>query len=220
MFYIFTSENITFSKYAYYFINNSLYFITLYIIRVSTYTVRNQHKFTVPLCRTEISRKSCIPSSISAWNSLDIELRNSPSLASFKYQLKKHQNNSSVPTYYQTGSRYLSVLHARIRNNCNNSSNLLSDLYINHLSPSPTCSCSEEVDDADQYFFNCPNCNNERDALLRATRDFYPLDIYILLFGDEYLTAEENTIIFTAVQTFIKDTRRLTKETAANLRPA
>ena len=33
MFYIFTSENITFSKYAFYFINNSLYFITLYIIK-------------------------------------------------------------------------------------------------------------------------------------------------------------------------------------------
>ena len=32
-FYIFISENITFSKYAFYFINNSLYFITLYIIK-------------------------------------------------------------------------------------------------------------------------------------------------------------------------------------------
>ena len=32
-FYIFTSENITFSKYAFYFINNSLYFITLYIMK-------------------------------------------------------------------------------------------------------------------------------------------------------------------------------------------
>ena len=31
-FYIFTSKNINFSKYAFYFINNSLYFITLYII--------------------------------------------------------------------------------------------------------------------------------------------------------------------------------------------
>ena len=47
-------------------------------------------------------------------------------------------------------------------------------------------------------------------ALLRATRDFYPLNIYILLFGDENLTAGENTIIFTPVQTFIKDTRRFT----------
>ena len=34
MFYIFTSENITFSKYAFYYFNNSLYFITLYIIKV------------------------------------------------------------------------------------------------------------------------------------------------------------------------------------------
>ena len=63
---------------------------------ISTYTLRNQQNITVPLCRTEISRKSCIPSSISAWNSLDIELRNSPSLASFKYQLKKLQNNSTI----------------------------------------------------------------------------------------------------------------------------
>ena len=125
---------------------------------MSTYTLRNQQNITVPLCRTKISRKSCIPSSISAWNSLDIELRNSPSLAIFKYQLKKLQNNSCVPTYYRTGSRYLSVLHARIRNSC---SNLLSDLYINHLSPSPTYSCSEEVEDADHYFFNCPNIMKE-----------------------------------------------------------
>ena len=109
----------------------------------------------------------------------------------------------------------ISVLHAR--NNC---SNLLFDLSINHLSPSPTCSCSAEVEDADHYFFNCSNYNNERDALLRATWDFLPLNIYILLFGDENLTAEENTIIFTAVQTFIKDTRRFTNQPAVNLRPA
>ena len=90
---------------------------------ISTYTLRNQHNISVPLCRTEIMYSIiyyCMEFS-------DIELRNLPSLASFKYQLKTHQNNSSVPTYYLTGSRYLSVLHARLRNNC---SNLLSDLYI------------------------------------------------------------------------------------------
>ena len=96
----------------------------------NAYNLRNNNNITVPFCRTEISRKSCIPSSISAWNSLDIELRNSPSLSSFKYQLKKKQkkkkkkkntqNNSIVPTYYKVGSRYIPVLHARIRNNCSN----------------------------------------------------------------------------------------------------
>ena len=41
-------------------------------------------------------------------------------------------------------------------------------------------------------------------------RDFHPLNINILLFGDENLTTDENTNIFTAVQTFIKNTRRFT----------
>ena len=31
---------------------------------ISTYALRNQNDITVPFCRTEISRKSCIPSSI------------------------------------------------------------------------------------------------------------------------------------------------------------
>ena len=57
---------------------------------ISTYTLRNQNEITVPFCRTEISRKSCIPSSISAWNSFDKELRSSLYMACFKYQLKKH----------------------------------------------------------------------------------------------------------------------------------
>ena len=54
--------------------------------KISTYTLLNQHDITVPFCRTEISHKSCIPLSISAWNSLDIQLRNSPSLTSFRYK--------------------------------------------------------------------------------------------------------------------------------------
>ena len=128
-------------------------------------------------------------------------------MASFKYQLKTHQNYSKVPTYYRAGNRYISVLHARIRNNC---SNLFYDLYINHFSPSPTCSCSEEVEDAEHYFFRCSNFRNEKETLLRSTRDFHPLNINILLFGDENLTTAENTIIFTVFQTFIKDARRFT----------
>ena len=60
------------------------------------YPLRDQNNITVSFCRTEIARKSCIPSSITLWNSLDEELRNSSTLASFKYQLKNLQNNSKV----------------------------------------------------------------------------------------------------------------------------
>ena len=47
MFYIFTSENITFSKYAFYFINNSLYFITLYMIKLTINDVQSFHHFWI-----------------------------------------------------------------------------------------------------------------------------------------------------------------------------
>ena len=59
------------------------------LVRETTdYPLRNQNNIAVPFCRTEISRKSCIPSSITLWNALDEETRNSPSVSSFKYQLK------------------------------------------------------------------------------------------------------------------------------------
>ena len=61
------------------------------------YPLRNQNNITIPFYRTEISRRSCIPSSITLWNALDEELRASPSLASFKYQLKKDKITLKSP---------------------------------------------------------------------------------------------------------------------------
>ena len=53
------------------------------------------------------------------WNSLDDNLRNSFSLNSFKYNLEKDNFASvKIPIYYTYGDRYLSVMHARIRNKC------------------------------------------------------------------------------------------------------
>ena len=40
-----------------------------------------------------------------------------------------------VPTYFAFGKRHLSVLHARIRNNC---SNLNNDLFNNHPRDNPS----------------------------------------------------------------------------------
>ena len=99
------------------------------LVRETTdYPLRNQNNIAAPFCRTEISRKLCIPSSITLWNALDEETRNSPSVSSFKYQLKNRQTNSKVPSFYLTGNIYLSVLHARLRNKC---SNLSPDLFRN-----------------------------------------------------------------------------------------
>ena len=82
----------------------------------TNYPLWNQINIAIPFCSTELFRKSCIPSSISLWNSLDDSLRNSHSLGSFKYHLKRDTPSVvKVPIYYTYGDRFLSVMHARIR---------------------------------------------------------------------------------------------------------
>ena len=82
---------------------------------------------------------------------------------------------------------------------------------MNHSSLSSMCRCSDESEDAEHFFFRCSNYNYDRVTLFQSTRNYHPLNINMLLFGDENLTDEDNINIFTAVQTFIKDTRRFTR---------
>ena len=133
------------------------------VVRETTnYPLRNQNNIATPFCRTELFRKSCIPSSIAMWNSLDDNLRNSPSPNSFKYNLKKHSPSAQVSIYFTYGDRFLSVMHARIRYIC---SNLSHDLFNNHLIKNPICSCNLEIEDAEHFFFRCPKYANERMIL-------------------------------------------------------
>ena len=71
----------------------------------------------MPFTRTEISRKSCIPSSVSLLNSLEDDIRSSSNLSSFKENIKIRSNSFKVPSFYLQGDRWLSVQHARMRNN-------------------------------------------------------------------------------------------------------
>ena len=96
-------------------------------------------------------------------------------------------------------------MHARIRNKC---SNLSHDLFINHLSPNPLCSCNSEIENAEHFFFRCPKYLNERVILFRETRIHHPLNINKLLIGDTNESIETNNLIFKAVHNFIKNTKR------------
>ena len=57
---------------------------------VSNYPLRNANNFTTPRTRTETFRKSCIPSSVALWNSLDSSVGDIDSLKRFKNTLKPH----------------------------------------------------------------------------------------------------------------------------------
>ena len=113
----------------------------------TAYTSRNQN-------RTELSKTSCIPSSISLRNNLDDNIRTSASLNSFKYRFKRPTPTSRkflLSIYKQ--SWFLSMMQSRIWNNC---SSLFNDLYINHLISDPMCTRIRGNENAIHFFPSLP----------------------------------------------------------------
>ena len=56
----------------------------------TTYNLRNANNFRHTLSRTQLYYRSFLPSSIRAWNDLSLEVRQSNSIQSFKFQLNKN----------------------------------------------------------------------------------------------------------------------------------
>ena len=55
------------------------------------------------------------------------------------------------------------------------------------------------IEDADHFFFNCPNYTNERVTLFNEIRNYLPKNTEKLFGGNDSLTDQENTSIFIAV---------------------
>ena len=172
---------------------------------INQYSLRNTDNVRNLHTRTTVSQKSCIPSSINMWNNLDTSTRNIDSSSGFKRIILQKSPPKIVPPYYLAGNRFLSTMHARVRNKC---SDLNSDLFHNHLRQDPYCSCFTEIEDAEHFLLRCKNHENQRLTLFNSTRNFHPLNVDILLFGKSTLTTEQTTTIFTAVQEFIKKSKR------------
>lgn len=175
---------------------------------ITDYNLRNRENLSTVPQRTTIFGQSCIPSSVAAWNSLDLQFRNCGSYASFCYKLKNEFCSTiKVPRYFLNGPRKFSVLHCRLRNNC---SNLNNDLFHNHLKDNPLCDCLEEAEDAEHYIFKCQRYNTYRVALFHRTRTFHPLSIQLILNGNSNMSDDTNAMLFDAVFKYIKDTKRFT----------
>ena len=159
----------------------------------------------MPFNRTSISQKSCIPSSIRLWDSLEDDLKNLSTLQTFKIHIISSFNNSCVPSHFTIGNRYISVLHARLRNNC---SNLNNDLFRNHLRDNPLCDLCGMIEDAIHYFFHCRKFTMERQVFNDTVRVFQPLSIDMNLCGNFNLNMENNVVLFRAVHRYIHATKR------------
>ena len=102
----------------------------------TNYNLSNSNILRSIHANTNLFYNSFFPSTIRAWNGLSEDIKNSPSVAAFKYRLNR--DTHPPPKYFNAGTRMGQILHARIRMEC---SVLNSNLYRKNIVPSHSCSC-------------------------------------------------------------------------------
>jgi hypothetical protein len=165
------------------------------------YNLRNSDNTAGIYARTSLYYNSFLPSTIRDWNNLPTEVRNLPTLSSFKNFLTR--NKKRTPKYYYSGNRKLQVLHTRLRTKC---SSLNYHLFLRNISPSPLCECGQ-VESNYHFFFECYRYNLYRNELFINIQAF-DINLDILLFGNPGLSDDDNSTIFSNVQSFIAKTKR------------
>ena len=142
------------------------------VCEISDYPLRNNRNISVPLYQTSILQKYCIPSAIRLWNSLDDNLKNIPTLPTFKKHITSKLSIAHVPPYLAIWNRYMSVLHVRLRNKC---SGLNSDLFRNHIRNNPLCDLLK------CYRMPTTTSCNVKNILLKDRCSMIQLEIFIIL---------------------------------------
>ena len=177
-------------------------FVPPLVQEANPYRLRNSNDIRTIHANTNLYYNSFYPSTIRDWNNLPQEIKQSTSVASFKYQLNKATQRRAPPKFFSAGSRLGQILHARIRMAC---SSLNSDLYRKNIVPSPSCACGG-FESAYHFFFICPKYNATRERYLEALlRNHTTHD---LLFGKDTATDEENEALFLKVQDYILKSKR------------
>ena len=151
------------------------------------------------------STKFTILSINTQWNGLDLPVRNSPTLLEFKMKLRNQARTDKASGIFSIGERKLIIILTRIRHNC---SNLNADLHRVNIIPPPSCSCSDNFETAQHYFFVCRNFVNQRQSLFRALWFISIITLDTLLYGCSTFDNERNALIIKAVLLFIKETKR------------
>ena len=168
----------------------------------SSYSLRDSHNIQNIACRTNLYLNSFLPSAISDWNALPIDIRNLGSHSAFKCYINR---DKIIPNkLYFFGERRIQVIHARLRTNC---SSLHQHLYFRNIIDSPLCSCGE-IESNQHYFFDCRYYREFRDSLFQSVSEITTVSLHTLLFGDETLSLADNEKVFSAVHSYIVDTDR------------
>ncbi|PJE78081.1 hypothetical protein CI610_02987 [invertebrate metagenome] len=182
--------------------------LPMYIGNIIPYNLRNAHLLREQHFRLQLSNNSFFPSTSKLWNDLNITIRNSPSLSSFKSNVKKSMTANNIlysKHFINYGPRNLNIIHSRLRNRA---STLNYDLFRANLVDSPECQCGHPCEDCYHFFLICPLYANLRRTLITEISWYGPANIDVLCKGDPNISPNDNVKIAKAVQNFLRRSGR------------
>ena len=167
---------------------------------VNPHNLRNSKNIPPIKCRTEVFRRSFLPSSITLWNELPVEVRNIEAIT------KKEiiQRNK----LFYLGNRETNIKHAQLRLKC---SRLNGHLFLLHVIDSPRCACGSDLENSDHYLLWCPLYIVQRQSMMTEISQIFNHNIAgnDLLYGSDNADYVTNVKIFRLVHKFIEETNRL-----------
>ena len=184
------------------------------------YRLRSRENFTQFSFRTSHFQKSFFPSAITGWNSLDLDVRNSVSLPTFKAKLRStlfpHSYNKLFDFSF---SRRASIYHTCLRLGF---SSLREYLYKINRCASSFCKCGLDYESVKHFILFCPRYAAQRNLLLTSAARILgetwssssdARKINFFLFGIKSVNYDINCTLFREVQTFIINANRFSMAT-------
>ena len=151
--------------------------IPLRVQQIARYPLRNSQNYSVPPSRTVTYSSLFLPSTLRDWNALDQNIKDAPSLQTFKNRINGPKRFPPKHFEQQQVSRAVQVLHTRLRLEC---SSLNHHLYLKSLVDSLLCSCGQ-IETTTHFFLHCPNYLQPRQHYFSALP--YQLTLSLLLNG-------------------------------------
>ena len=148
------------------------------------------------------------------WNKLDLNIRNSESLTSFKSKVLKFIRPSKNSVFLCNNPKRIQLL-TRLRPGLSH----LRDHKFKHNfldTLNPICNCGEDIETSCYYLLHCSFYTNERLAFLNVIKgiDNSILElndshiVEVLLYGIKFLDISSNTTILNATIDFLLKTKK------------
>ena len=178
-----------------------------------SYSLRNVRDYEIHAPGTNRFSNTYFYNTLSEWNLLEEEIKNSVSLFQFKSKLLKLIRPQKKSTYNICdidGARYLTKL--RLKFSTPNEHGFRN----NFDSPTPFCACGIDKEDNEHFFLHCPQFYLMHQNLFGQLSDTPGLILNLddkslcdlLLFGDSKYSVANNRKILEATISFIKNTKR------------